>query len=114
MPGNLVEATEHLIERYNPDWPLGRGIDLYPAWLNDVAIADFQNIEIFSFDLQVPYTYEAWWERIWTSAGVTASLPPEQVIRFDAELKRLLVEQFPDDLLEVSHWVFAVICQMPS
>jgi len=110
LSGNVVEATEKLIEQHNPAWKLGGGTGLYPAWLTDVAIAGFQDIETFSFDVQVPYSHEAWRGRIRASAGVAASLPPEQVARFDAELWDLLKERFPREPLEVPHRVFAVIC----
>lgn len=56
--------------------------------------------------------HRAWRGRIRASAGVAASLPPEQVSQFDAGLGRLLRQQFPDDPLEVPHRVFAVICRV--
>jgi SAM-dependent methyltransferase len=113
LPDNVVEATERLIEQHNPEWKLGGGSGLHPAWLRDVATAGFQGIETFSFDIQVPYSHEAWRGRIRASAGVAASLRPDQVIRFDAELQSLLEERFPQDPLQVPHRVFAVICRVP-
>lgn len=114
LPGNVVEATEQLIKQYNPAWSMDGGTGLYPAWLTDVATAGFQNIETFSFDQPVTYTQEDWRGRIRASAGIAASLPPEQVAQFDAELAKLLAGQFPDDPLSIPHRVFAVICQTPS
>jgi SAM-dependent methyltransferase len=114
LPGNVVAATERLIEDYNPAWSLGGGSGLYPAWLADVALAGFAEIETFSFDCPVIYSHEAWRGRIRASAGVAASLPPQQVSRFDTELGRLLLAQFPQDPLIVPHRVFAVICQKPK
>ncbi|HXG22851.1 MAG TPA: methyltransferase domain-containing protein [Methylomirabilota bacterium] len=113
LPGNVVEATEKLIERHNPAWKLGGGKGVYPRWLSDVAIAGFQNIETFSFDEFTPYSHEAWRGRIRASAGVAASLMPTQVARFDADLQQLLQERFPEDPLAVHHRVFAVVCQAP-
>jgi len=113
LRGNMVEATERLIEQYNPTWSMGGGSGLYPAWLTDVAVAGFQNIETFSFDLPASYSHEAWRGRIRASAGVAASLPPDKVAQFDTDLAQLLVAQFPDDPLAVPHRVFAVICQSP-
>lgn len=111
LPGNVVEATERLIEQYNPTWKFGGGTGLYPAWLTDVAIAGFQNIETFSFDLPVSYSHEAWRGRIRASAGIAASLSLDRVAQFDAELGRLLADQFADDPLAVPHRVFALICE---
>jgi len=113
LPGNMVEVTERLIKQYNPAWNMDGGTGLYPAWLTDVAVAGFQNIETFSFDLPVSYSHEAWRGRIRASAGVAASLPPDKVAQFDTDLAQLLVAQFPDDPLAVPHRVFAVICQSP-
>ena len=113
LPGNVVEATEHLIEQHNPTWKMGGGTGLYPAWLRDVAVAGFLGIETFSFDTPASYTHEAWRGRIRASAGVAAALPPEQVAQFDAELAHLLAERFPEDPLSVPHRVFAVVCRAP-
>lgn len=60
------------------------------------------------------YTHEAWRGRIRASAGVAASLSPEKVTRFDAELEQLLRERFPTDPLAVHHRAFALVCQSPE
>jgi len=114
LPGNVVEATEKLIEQHNSEWKMGGGRGMYSRWLSDVAIAGFQDIETFSFDIFVPYSHEAWRGRIRASAGVAASLSPEQVLRFDADLQKLLQERFSDNPLAVHHRVFAVICKSPE
>jgi hypothetical protein len=46
--------------------------------------------------------------------GLAASLPPEQVARFDLDLQNLLAERFADDPLAVPHRVFAVIARVPE
>lgn len=113
LPGNVVEATEQLIEQHNPEWKGSGGRGLYSRWLSDVAIAGFHDIETFSFDTFVPYSHEAWRGRIRASAGIAASLSPEQVTRFDSALQALLQERFPADPLSVHHRVFAVVCRTP-
>ncbi|MGB3681484.1 MAG: class I SAM-dependent methyltransferase [Rubrobacteraceae bacterium] len=110
LPGNVVETTESLIEHHNPAWTMGGGTGLYPAWLSDVAVAGFSDVETFSFDVRVPYTHEAWRGRIRTSAGVAASLDPDQVQSFDEDLEGVLRERFPEDPLQVPHRAFAVVC----
>ncbi|MCA9914750.1 MAG: SAM-dependent methyltransferase, partial [Anaerolineae bacterium] len=87
---------------------------LYPAWLTDVAVAGFSDLHTFSFDSCAVYTHESWRGRIRASAGVAASLEPEQVAQFDAELQTLLETHFPADYLCVDHRVFALICQHPT
>ena len=113
LPGNVVAATEALIERHNPDWRLGGGSGLYPAWLADAAAAGFADIETFSRDLAVPYGHGAWRGRIRASAGVGGSLPPAAVAAFDEDLAALLAEAFPDDPLQVPHRVWAVLAVRP-
>ncbi|MEV6791792.1 methyltransferase domain-containing protein [Streptomyces sp. NPDC051320] len=108
LPGNVVEATESLIASFNPAWTLGDGTGLHPRWLTDLATAGFSDIETFSFDLEVPYTPEAWTGRIRASAGVGASLTPERVERFAEELRAVLREDFPGEVLAVPHRTWAV------
>lgn len=109
LPGNAVEATEQLIQAYNRAWNLGGGTGMYPRWLTDLATAGFVGIETFSFDLDVPYSHEAWVGRIRASAGVGASLSAEEVSRFSDELGELLAARFPEDPLAVPHRTWAVI-----
>ncbi|MFQ5668197.1 MAG: class I SAM-dependent methyltransferase [Candidatus Binatia bacterium] len=112
--GNVVEATEHLIEQHNAQWRFGGGLGMYPAWLDDVAVAGFEDIESFSFDVVTRYTHEAWRGRVRASAGVGATLPPQRVAKFDADLKRILAERFSSEPLRIPHRVFAVVCRSPD
>jgi SAM-dependent methyltransferase len=111
LPGNVVDATEQLIMRHNPQWRMAGGTGIHPWSLADLAVAGFNGIESLSFDVGTPYTHEAWRGRIRASAGVAASLPSEKVARFDADLAKLLANDFPDDPLIVPHRVWAVFAQ---
>ena len=113
LPGNVVTATEALIERHNADWRFGGGTGLYPAWLADAAGTGFVEIETFSRDLAVSYGHEAWRGRIRASAGVGGSLPPEAVAAFDEDLAALLAADFPEDPLQVPHRVWAMVAMKP-
>jgi SAM-dependent methyltransferase len=113
LPGNVVEATEKLIEAHNPAWQFGGGLGVYPAWLGDVAIAGFRDAETFTFDLEVSYSHDAWRGRVRASAGVAASLAPDAVAAFDAELQLVLESRFADDPLAIPHRVFALFCRAP-
>ncbi|HAK62919.1 MAG TPA: SAM-dependent methyltransferase [Alphaproteobacteria bacterium] len=111
--GNVAQLTEALIEAHNPHWKLGGGKGIYPRWLSDMGDAGFQDIETFSFDIDAIYSHAAWRGRIRASAGVAASLPPDAVARFDAELQALLSEEFPEDPLRVLHRVWAATAVSP-
>jgi SAM-dependent methyltransferase len=117
-PSGVLEATQALVERYNPGWgqnPAGPGgaAGLYPSWAVDVVDAGFLDVETFSFDICVAYSHDAWCGRTRSSAGVGAALPPELVEKVDIELRRLLSERFPEEPLIVRHRAFAVTCRAP-
>jgi SAM-dependent methyltransferase len=113
LAGNVVEATEKLILSYNPSWLMGGGTGIHAAWLSDLALAGFEDIETFSFDTHLAYTHEAWRGRIRASAGIAASLSPEKVQEFDRELAELLKQNFPMNPLPVHHRVWAVFARKP-
>jgi len=108
LPGNLVEAPERLIERDNPDWRLGGGVGLYPAYLAGLSAAGFVDLETFSFDVAAPYSPEGWRGRIRASAGI-AVLDPDATARFDADLADLLARDFPSAQLAAHHRAAAII-----
>jgi SAM-dependent methyltransferase len=114
LPANVADLTEKLIEKHNPKWKLGGGGGIHPRNLTDMAVAGVSRLETFSFDIDVPYSHEAWRGRIRASAGVGASPPPEGVAMFDRELKQLLAEKFPQEPLAVLHRVFAAIGKSPQ
>jgi SAM-dependent methyltransferase len=114
LAGNIVEATESLILKYNPTWLMSGGSGIYPDWLRDLAVADFHNIETFAFDLNLAYSPEAWRGRIRASAGIAASLSPNEVQRFDTEFADLLKQNFPENPLQIHHRVWAVIAHKSS
>jgi SAM-dependent methyltransferase len=113
LPGNMVEATENLIRAFNSEWNLWGGTGIYPQWLRDMGCAGFRQIESFTFDLDVPYSHEAWRGRIRASAGVGASMAPEKVARFDRELAELLRDRFPEPMTAL-HRVFAALATAPQ
>lgn len=113
LVGNMVRATEELIEQFNPDWNMGGGLGMHPQWLKDLGESGFQNLETFTYDVDVPYTQEAWRGRIRASAGVGGSMSAGEVKKFDESLRGLLDKCFPELVLKVPHRVFAVIAHAP-
>jgi SAM-dependent methyltransferase len=114
LRGNVVAATERLIEQYNPSWKMGGGLGIHPYVTADVAEAGFTAIETFSFDDAAIYTHEAWRGRIRASAGVAATLSPAEVAAFDTDLAALLARDFPEDPLAVHHRCWALTCRKPG
>jgi len=125
LEGNVVDATEKLIEQYNPDWyvKFGNKTGVYPDWFRDLGEAGFVELQSFTFDMGVPYAPDAWRGRIRASSGVGASLPDEDVAKFDLELKSLLdgfeqvsvkSEAGAHYALMIPHRVFVVHAQKPG
>jgi SAM-dependent methyltransferase len=112
LPGNVADATENLIRLYNDGWNLWGGTGMYPPWMLDLAAGGFCKIESFTFDIDVPYSHEAWRGRVRASAGVGAAMPPERVAQFDSELAAILKDKFPEPIT-VLHRVFAAIGRAP-
>lgn len=108
LRGNVVEATEELILKYNPDWHLSGGLGMYPQWLPGLSEAGFRNIETFSYDVDVPYTQEAWRGRIRASAGV-AALDADSARVFDHDHSDMLATRFPASELAIPHRLFAIV-----
>jgi hypothetical protein len=106
-----MEATGQLIGQHNPKYEdTVKQTGFYPKWSKDVAIAGFEDIETFTFDVFVPHTHERWRGRLKASASVGGSMNPRAIERFDADLARLLRARFPEEPLMVRHRVFAVVC----
>lgn len=114
IPGNMVETTEALIMRYNPAWRADGGTGVHGYNLPDLSVAGFRDIETASFDIDQPYSHEAWRGRIRASAGVKATLDEEGVARFDADHAALLAERFPQNPLLVPHRVWWATARKPS
>ena len=114
LPGNLVAATEELILRHNPAWRFAGRNGFHPECVRDAVVAGFGGIETFTFDQAALYGHTAWRGRVRASSGVAASLQPDQVAAFDADLAGLLAERFPEDPLAVPHRVFAMVGRAPG
>jgi len=114
LPGNAVEATEQLIESYNPEWKLGGGTGHHPEWLREVRSGAFTDIQTFSFDVEVSYAHKAWRARVRASAGVRASLSAGKLARFDETLRRTLTERFPTEPIRLLHCCWVLHCRAPA
>ena len=107
LEGNVVAATERLIEKHNPDWKLGGYEPGGVRYMHDLALGGFEDRQSFSVDYDIPYTHEAWRGRIRASAGISASLTPDAVAAFDLEHAAMLARDFPEDPMQVPHRVVA-------
>jgi SAM-dependent methyltransferase len=108
LDGNVVQRTEAIVQRHNPQWPFG-GLDgIEPGFVRDLRAAGFQAIESFSMDFAISYDHAGWRGRMRASAPISGSLTPEQVQAFDTELAAMLAKDFPQEPMQVAHCLFAV------
>lgn len=111
---DLAHATEELVLKHNPGWPMsgGHGVHINP--MNDLPRAGFEDLQQFSFEHAQPFTHEQWRGRMRTCNGVGASLGPEKVAAFDADLLTLLAGRFPVQPIHVAHRVWVVTVRRPQ
>ncbi|MBR9972492.1 class I SAM-dependent methyltransferase [Magnetospirillum sulfuroxidans] len=107
LPGNVVAATEEMIRKWNPVWPMGGGTGIYPQWLGDMAVAGFDDLETFSYDVAHPHTRSEWRARLRDTVGIAGRLSPQLIHDFDQDLSRMLDTRFPGEPLLVPHRVWA-------
>jgi len=110
-PGTLGAATEVLVLRYNPSWPLAGSDGRHPRFTNDLTATGLQHIDTFSFDVEITMTHESWRGRLRTCNGVL-TMPPDRIAAFDADLAVLLARDYSDPLL-VPHRVFGIVAAKP-
>ena len=113
LAGNVVEATEALIMKYNADWHFYGGLGMHPQWLPEFSEAGICGIQTFSYDIDVPYTSQAWRGRIRASAGV-AALGADAARRFDSDHAGLLSSRFPARVHAIPHRVFAIVAEVAN
>ncbi len=114
MPGNVVELTEKLIEKHNPEWDMGGGDGRHPEFLIDLESGGFEYVRSGHVQVDALYTKEAWRGRIRASAGVGASLSTNKVEEFDSELSDTLDTFTNSNLVPIPHAVFVAVGTKPS
>jgi SAM-dependent methyltransferase len=113
-PGNLVEATERLIEMRLSFWIGESGSGFFPDWAEQMTSAGLAEIESFSYDLDLPFRPDDWraaCHRRLSAQAVQVAAPEAE--RLDEDLRQLLDSHFradkrPGGELLVPHRVFAL------
>ncbi len=112
-PGNVVDVTAGVIDRFSPRRPGGRYTFEFPKWLGDLVAASFADYEAFAYSEALSYSRAAWCGRVRASARVGPAMDQEILACFDAELAAELHRRFPEDPLAVDHRIFALILEKP-
>jgi SAM-dependent methyltransferase len=107
VEGNVAEASERVILKYRPGWRHAGGVGVNGQALKDLQVAGFLGIESFTFDVDVPFTREAWRGFVRTCSAVGPAMSAGVVEVFDREHMTML-EGWPETLV-VPHRVFAAV-----
>ena len=111
LPGSAAEASEALILARHPSWPMAGITPLHGRWDAHLLGAGFLELTSTGWEVDIPYTHEAWRGRMRACNGVLA-LGAARMPEFDGALKRLLAARFPEPLW-VRHEVFALCARAP-
>ncbi len=105
----IARASEELILRFNPQWSSGDWAGIVPPclpWAEPHMVVH----AMFCYDEPIPFTQASWRGRMRACRGVGASLPAEEVRRFDAEHAALL-ERIAPERFTVLHRIDAHLLQ---
>lgn len=112
-PGGPAQATEKLVLKLNPRWPLAGQDGRHEEWRAPMEAAGLRGARSFYYDEDSPYTHEEWRGRMRTCNGVLALKDPARIAEFDAKLAALLSKKFPAEPMLLPHRVFAIWGRKP-
>jgi hypothetical protein len=112
LPGSVAEATEKLILQHCPNWRHTNSTGINGQLLRDLQISGFENIESFSFDVDIAFTPDAWRGYIRTTSPVGPSMSAAQLEQFDREHAEML-RTWPASPT-IPHRVFAAVARRPG
>jgi SAM-dependent methyltransferase len=111
--GNIVEQMERLIKEHNPDWNMDGGNGQHPEFISDLNNGGFEQVRSDHRTVDAVYTKAAWRGRVRASAGIGASLEPQQIAKFDSEHSALLDRFTSSDPIPVPHAIFVATGRNP-
>ena len=94
----IASQSHLLVKQLNPNWVGGS-----PA-VQDLKTHYFENPQMDSFIIDIPFTRESWHGRIKTCRGVLASMDNQTLKAFE-EMHMTILNNFPDEFA-VKHKVF--------
>lgn len=98
----IAGKSEDLVLRYNPDWS-GAGETRHPIWIPGITYKYFEMDDHEEYELKVPFTRESWHGRMKACRGVGASLNEDELVKWDAEHRKML-ESIAPEKFEVLHY----------
>lgn len=99
---DIAGASEKLILKYNPNWT-GAGETKHPISVPDCVYQTFEAIYHEEYEISVPFTRETWHGRMKACRGIGASLPPEEIEKWEAE-HNMLLKAIAPDTFSIKHY----------
>ena len=111
---DVARDTEESILEFNPAWTMAGSNGSDHEQVDDVIRGGFQLVEAFCYDQDEEFSHQRWRGRIRTCNGVgSGGISPDEVVRFDEALGRLLSERYPDPMV-IAHRVWCVVARNPE
>ena len=104
----IAGASEKLVLKYNPNWS-GCNDTMHPVNIHEAYSRHFDIEHTNEFILNVPFTRETWNGRIKACRGIGASLPPEQIEKWETEHKAMLNEMAEENFTVKHYAAIAVL-----
>lgn len=98
----IAGESEKLVLKFNPDWS-GKGETMHPIEIPPCYVKHFELIRHEEYKLKVHFTRESWNGRMKACRGIGASLPDEEVKRWENDHIKMLSEKFPEEF-DVLHY----------
>jgi ubiquinone/menaquinone biosynthesis C-methylase UbiE len=110
----VARDTEQLVLEFNPSWTMSGWSGVFPELMEDLLRGGFELVEQFCYQHPEEFSHQRWRGRMRTCNGVgSGGLTPDEVLRFDEALARLLQERYPDPLV-VEHRIWCVVVREPA
>lgn len=103
----IAYASEQLVLKYNPKWS-GAGETVHPIHIPECYDEYFLREYHEEYILPVHFTRESWNGRMKACRGVGASLPPEEVTKWEQDHIKLLSEIAPPEF-DIRHYAAITI-----
>ena len=99
----IAGESEKLILKYNPKWT-GAGEIKRPLNVTECVYKYFEAVYQEEYEVEVPFTREAWHGRMKACRGIGVSLSPEEIEKWEIEHKKLFDNIAPEEF-SVKHYV---------
>ena len=95
----ITTDSNSLVKKINGNWSGGN------PGIKDLTTHYFENPQMDSMIVDLPFTRETWQGRMLSSRGVMAAMNQNQIKLFDSEHKKMLQEKYPETFT-VKHKIF--------